>query len=169
LMMSTVSQNTASVTGGGIKNESGFAFLTNVTISGNQASGGGGLDTLVAPGDSNPPIVFEPPEPLSGGDLEVWVIASGGALWGGCQLWVSSDGNTYAMAGTIYRGGRQGVLTAALASHADPDTANTLSVDLGQSEGQLLSGTKADADDLAHASHDSATDGVGHRDRRVAP
>jgi len=113
-----------------------------------QASGGGGLDTLVAPGDSNPPIVFEPPEPLSGGDLEVWVIASGGALWGGCQLWVSSDGNTYAMAGTIYRGGRQGVLTAALASHADPDTANTLSVDLGQSEGQLLSGTKADADDL---------------------
>jgi len=111
-----------------------------------QAGAGSGLDTLVAPGDSNPPIVFEPPAALSGGDLEVWVIASGGADWGGCQVWVSNDGNTYAMAGTIYRGGRQGVLTAALPSHANPDTTDTLAVDLGQSQGQLLSGTQADAD-----------------------
>jgi hypothetical protein len=78
----------------------------------------------------------------------VWIIATGGALWGGCQVWVSSDGNTYAMAGTIYRGGRQGVLTATLPSHADPDTGNTLSLDLSESRGQLLSGTMADADDF---------------------
>jgi hypothetical protein len=38
------------------------------------------------------------------------------------------------------------VLTAALPSHADPDTANTLAVDLTQSQGQILSGTMADAD-----------------------
>jgi hypothetical protein len=113
-----------------------------------QATAGSGVDTLVAPGDTNPPIVFEPPAALSGGDLEVWIIASGGAQWGGCQVWVSSDGNTYAMAGTIYRGGRQGFLTAALASHADPDNTNTLSVDLSESHGQLLSGTTADADDF---------------------
>jgi hypothetical protein len=37
-------------------------------------------------------------------------------------------------------------LTAALASAADPDTTNTLAVDLTQSGGQLLSGTAADAD-----------------------
>src|SRR5205085_9329137 len=85
---------------------------------------------------------------LSGGDLEIWVIASGGANWGGCQVWVSSDGNTYALAGTIYRGARQGTLTATLPSHADPDTADTLSVDLSESQGQLLSGTQADADDF---------------------
>jgi hypothetical protein len=111
-----------------------------------QTTAGPPLDPLALPGDSNPPILFEPPPALSGGDLEVWIIASGGPNWGGCQVWVSTDGNTYAYAGTIYRGGRQGVLTAALPSHADPDTANTLAVDLTQSQGQLLSGTTADAD-----------------------
>ena len=113
-----------------------------------QATAGSGLDALVDPGDSNPPIVFEPPAALSGGDLEVWVIASGGANWGGCQVWISSDGNTYALAGTIYRGARQGLLSATLASHADPDTSDTLSVDLTESAGQLLSGTMADADNF---------------------
>jgi len=109
---------------------------------------GSGLDLLVAPGNTNAPIIFEPPSGLSGGDLEVWLIASGGTNWGGCQVWVSSDGNTYALGGTIYRGGRQGTLTASLPSHADPDTADTLSVDLTQSQGQLLSGTMADADNF---------------------
>ena len=111
-----------------------------------QTSAGSPLDPLVLPGDTNPPILFEPPPGLTAGDTEVWIIATGGAHWGGCQVWVSLDGTTYAYAGTIYRGGRQGVLTAALPSHADPDTADTLSVDLTQSQGQLLSGTTADAD-----------------------
>lgn len=118
------------------------------TLYARQATAGSGLDTLVAPGSTNPPIVFEPPAGLSGGALEVWLVASGGASWGGCQVWVSSDGNTYALAGTLYRGARQGVLTAALPAHADPDIADTLSVDLTQSQGQLLSGTQADADGL---------------------
>jgi hypothetical protein len=61
---------------------------------------------------------------------------------------VSSDGSTYAMAGTLYRGGRQGVLTATLPDHADPDSDDTLSVDLSQSQGQMLSGTMADADNF---------------------
>jgi hypothetical protein len=116
------------------------------TLYPRQSSAGSGIDTLVDPGHSNPPIIFEPPAALSGGDLEIWLIASGGANWGGCQIWVSSDGSTYAIAGTLYRGGRQGVLTAALASHADPDSADTLSVDLSESQGQMLSGTTADAD-----------------------
>jgi hypothetical protein len=110
------------------------------------STAGDGVDTLADPGNSNPPIIFEPPAALSGGALEVWIIASGGPGWGGCQVWVSSDNATYALAGTIYRGGRQGTLTAALPSHADPDGADTLSVDLAQSEGQLLSGSMADAD-----------------------
>lgn len=111
-----------------------------------QASAGAPLDPLADPGDTNPPIIFEPPPGLTGGDTEAWIIATGGADWGGCQIWVSTDGNTYAFAGTIYRGGRQGVLTAALPSHADPDAADALAVDLTESQGQLLSGTTADAD-----------------------
>lgn len=103
-------------------------------------------DFYADPGNSNPPIIFEPPSDLTGGDLEVWVISSGGASYGGAQVWVSTDGNTYAIAGTLYKGARQGVLTATLNSHADPDTTNTLSVNLAQSSGNLISGTQADAD-----------------------
>lgn len=112
------------------------------------AAAGGGLDTLVDPGDTNPPIVFEPPTVLTGGVHEVWLIASGGPAWGGCQVWISLDNATYALAGTIYRGARQGVLTADLPAHLDPDDTSTLSVNLAQSQGQLLSGTQADADNL---------------------
>lgn len=111
-----------------------------------QASAGAALDPFVDPGNTNAPIVFEPPAALTGGALETWIIASGGAEWGGCQLWISADGNTYGLAGTIYRGARQGVLTAALPAAADPDTTDTLAVDLTESQGQLLSGTQADAD-----------------------
>jgi len=113
-----------------------------------QATAGAPLDPLVAPGNTNPPIVFEPPPALSGGAAEVWVIATGGPGWGGAQVWISSDGNTYAFAGNIYKGGRQGVLTAALPGAADPDTTDTLAVDLSMSQGQLLSGTMADADNF---------------------
>jgi hypothetical protein len=92
-----------------------------------QATAGAPLDPLILPGDTNPPILFEPPPGLTAGATEVWIIATGGANWGGCQVWLSLDGTTYAYAGTIYRGGRQGILTAALPSHADPDASSTLS------------------------------------------
>jgi hypothetical protein len=111
-----------------------------------QATAGAPLDPFADPGDTNAPIVFEPPAALTGGSVEAWLIASGGADWGGCQVWVSTDGNHYALAGTIYRGARQGVLSAGLPAAGDPDTVGTLTVDLTQSRGQLLSGTQADAD-----------------------
>jgi hypothetical protein len=111
-----------------------------------QATAGAPLNPFVDPGNTNAPIIFEPTAGLTGGAVEVWVIASGGVSWGGCQVWVSTDGSTYALAGTIYKGGRQGVLTASLPAAADPDTTDTLAVDLTQSGGQLLSGTQADAD-----------------------
>lgn len=111
-----------------------------------QASAGAPLDPFVDPGNTNPPIVFEPSAMLTGGVIEAWIIASGGAQWGGCQVWISSDGSAYGLAGTIYRGARQGVVMAPFAAAADPDTTHTLAVDLTQSQGQLLSGTQADAD-----------------------
>jgi hypothetical protein len=111
-----------------------------------QATAGAPLDPFVDPGDTNAPVVFEPSAALTGGAVEVWIIASGGADWGGCQVWISSDGSAYGLAGTIYRGARQGVLAASLPAAADPDTGDTLAVDLTPSQGQLLSGTQADAD-----------------------
>jgi len=118
-----------------------------------QTTAGPPLDPLVDPGDTNPPILFEPPPGLTAGDTEVWIIATGGANWGGCQIWLSLDGTTYAYAGTIYCGGRQGVLTASLPSHTDPDTTNTLALDLTESRGQLLSGTIVDADAFVTLCH----------------
>ena len=103
---------------------------------------------LAAPGDTNPPVIFEPPPGLSNGVNQAWVVATGGVLWGGCQVWVSLDGSTYGLVGTIYRGGVTGVSTAAFPAHASPDTTDTLSVDVGQSQGQLLSGTLSDAQNL---------------------
>lgn len=112
------------------------------------ASGDVIADQFAEPGDANAPVIFEPLRGLSGGNLQVWLIASGGADWGGAQVWVSLDGSTYTMAGLVYRGARQGVLTANLASHSDPDTSNTMSVDLTESLGQLISGTPSDADNF---------------------
>jgi hypothetical protein len=111
-----------------------------------QTTAGAPLDPFADPGNTNAPIVFEPTSALTGGSIEVWIIASGGADWGGCQVWISTDGSTYGLAGTIYRGGRQGLLTAGLPATADPDTGDTLAVDLSESQGALLSGTTADAD-----------------------
>src|SRR5918911_741814 len=42
-----------------------------------QATAGAPLDPLVSPGDTNPPILFEPPPALTAGDLETWIIAHG--------------------------------------------------------------------------------------------
>jgi hypothetical protein len=100
------------------------------------------------PGDVNPPIIFEPPAALLTGGLEIWVVLSGGTNWGGAQVWISSDGNSFALAGTVNSSAAQGVLTADLPPHSSPDATNTLSVDLTESQGQLASVSATDAANL---------------------
>ncbi|EPQ2192671.1 phage tail protein, partial [Acinetobacter baumannii] len=41
------------------------------------------------PGNVNAPSIFEPPLDLTDGKNQVWVAVSGGANWGGCNVWVS--------------------------------------------------------------------------------
>ncbi len=99
------------------------------------------------PGSINPPIIFEPPSALcvSGSGLELWAMVSGAAttLWGGCDVWASTDGATYAFVGTISGAARMGLLTAPLpavaaaSSGTTVDAADALAVDLSQSAGQL--------------------------------
>ena len=101
-----------------------------------------------APGDVNPPIIFEPPSALLTGGLEIWIALSGGADWGGAQVWLSSDGNSYVLAGTVNSSATQGVLTADLPPHSSPDATNTLSIDLTESRGQLASVSATDAANL---------------------
>ena len=91
------------------------------------------------------PDLFNPPSVLAR-QGEVWAAVAGGPNWGGCIVWVSVDGDSYQQVGTIDGPARFGVLTADFPVHADPDTTDTLSVDLGASEG-VLTGAAASAAD----------------------
>ena len=113
------------------------------------ADAGPTFDSGVAPGNINTPAIFEPSPAQTGGVPQVWVGASGGADWGGCNVYLSFDGVTYSEVGTILAGLLQGALITALPATVDPDTTDTLYVDLTESEGVMpATATHADADAL---------------------
>ncbi|WP_042761191.1 phage tail protein, partial [Acinetobacter baumannii] len=91
------------------------------------------------PGNVNAPSIFEPPMDLTDGKKQVWVAVSGGANWGGCNVWVSLDNTTYEMIGTIYGSARYGQLVTTI----DADD-TTLQVELNTAS-QIFSGTLEDA------------------------
>ena len=97
----------------------------------------------------NTPVIFEAPWILTINGHEIWLGVSGGENYGGCQVWLSSNGANYKKIGTILAPARHGFLTANLSSGSDPDTTSTCAVDLGESSGVLLSGSVADADNRA--------------------
>lgn len=99
-------------------------------------------NTLADPGDVAAPLIFEPPAQLSDDRLQVWVAVTGQVdAWGGCSVWVSTDGDTYQRLGTVRGGARYGALTAALS-----DSGSSLAVELIGKGGQMLSGATLDAD-----------------------
>ncbi len=110
---------------------------------------GFGANYNAPPGPLNPPIFLEPTDELAG-DLEIWIMLSGGSFWGGCDVWSSADGSTYQKLGTFSGKSRMGTLTAPLsavtAAATGPtiDSANTLSVDISETGLQLLSGSQQD-------------------------
>lgn len=111
-----------------------------------QAAGGYTVSLNKSSGNTNPPVVFEPPDFLTTTGLEVWLAASGGATWGGCEVWVSEDGATYRRIGSTTAPSIMGVTTSTLAAVADPDTTSTLGVDLTVSSGLLANATQTAAD-----------------------
>jgi hypothetical protein len=129
---------------------------------GKQASAGFNPNTNVDPGDINPPIIFEPSDQLgstaspNGGGLQVWAAVSGQdpGLWGGCNVYASYDGITYAYIDRILGPARMGVLTAPLASFPNNPTGQNIDqtgeidVDISESAATLLSGTTLDATSL---------------------
>jgi Putative phage tail protein len=126
---------------------------STATPTAKQASGaavGGFVPNWSAvPGNVNTPLIFEPPAALLSGDLEIWIALSGDPNWGGAQVWISSDGNSYAFAGTVSGAATQGVLTATIGnSGGSPDVTDTCSVDVSESRGQLLSVSATDAANL---------------------
>lgn len=92
------------------------------------------------PGNVNAPAIFEPPLELTDGKNQIWVAASGGINWGGCNVWASLDNTTYEMIGTIYGSARYGTLVSAI----DADDTE-MQIQLNTSS-QMFSGTIEDAE-----------------------
>ena len=138
-----------------------FAAEEYLTGTGNapkysyQAGSGYASNYNAAPGNVNQPVIFEPTDALAAG-LEVWIAVSGvdTALWGGCNIYISSDGNSYVQAGQIIGAARQGVLTASLPSVTPSatgqtiDAVDTLTVNVAESNATLISGSQQDATNL---------------------
>lgn len=110
-----------------------------------QVTDGYQVNALENPGPTSAPVIFQPPVELSGVP-QIWIGAAGGEFWGGAQVWVSDDDATYAQVGTISAPARYGVLTANFPAGSNPDTVNTLSVDLTISSATLTSATASQAD-----------------------
>jgi hypothetical protein len=116
---------------------------------GTATSGGYSADTSAAPGNANTPVIFQPPVAFTS-EPEVFIATSGGADWGGCEVWVSYDNVTYAQAAIIGGKSRHGTLTSTFASGSDPDTVNTLAVSLAVSGGTLATVSTTDVDALVN-------------------
>lgn len=120
-----------------------FAYQTQ-TVQGSGVS-----PTIGAsPGFINPPIIFEPPPALAGNAINVEIVATGSVNWGGCQVYVSLDNTTYGLLGTIFSGQVQGQLTSDFPIGPDPDTAQTLAVDVTMSQGTINPAAQIYADDF---------------------
>ena len=111
-----------------------------------QPSLGYSADYNVSPGNAHAPVIFEAPLQLTGGEPEIWLATAGGDMWGGAEVWVSTNGDSYTRVGAVSGKARYGSLTAALPAGAVFDRANTLGVEI--SAGQLTGGTEQDSRDL---------------------
>jgi hypothetical protein len=93
-------------------------------------------------------VMFEATSKMTGysGD-EIWIGANGASdNYGSCNIWVSQDGTTYKQVGAIKAPARMGTLASTFASGSDPDTVNSLVVNLCENCAPLDAGTDTDAD-----------------------
>lgn len=111
-----------------------------------QPSLGYSADYNKSPGNAHAPVVFEAPLQLTGGKPQIWLATAGGDMWGGAEVWISTDGDSYTRIGATNKKARFGSLSAPLASGAVFDRANTLNVEI--SAGQMTGGTEQDSRDL---------------------
>jgi hypothetical protein len=123
------------------------AGLPTIYTKGTGVGGGGILNQYLNPGNSTV-VFFEPGNALSDGrPNEFWFGAVGQSEnWGACNVWVSQNNEpTYVQIGTISQPARLGTLAAVFPSHANPDTVDSLIVNLSPACAPLETGTTADA------------------------
>jgi len=114
---------------------------------------GSSAKSSIDPGLVNPPIIFQPPVEmlLPGTPPQLWILVSGADVnYGGCVGYVSADGGTsYPNVIGSIAPATMGVLTADYPNHVDPDTADTLAINLTESNGEVSSQSVAIADGFA--------------------
>lgn len=102
---------------------------------------GTAIDHAYIPAMVNVPYIFRPPKDICLTDKEVWcAVSCSDANYGGCIVWGSVDGSTYAKIGKIYGNATQGALNTALAANStEYDSVNVLSVRLNQLSEDVVS------------------------------
>ena len=109
------------------------------------------------PGSIATPVIFEATSRVNQGlAYQIWIGAAGqNSNWGGCHVWISRDNTNFVQIEdilgnqAIHAPARMGASTTTLPYSTDPDTTNSVTVDLSESAGQLEGGTAADANNLA--------------------
>ena len=97
------------------------------------------IDFNAPPGDTDTPVIFQPPADLTQNGLELWIGAKGLTdNWGGCTVYISDDNTNYRYLGQITNSARIGELASGLTA-----SGTTLDVTIN---GTLLSGTTQDAE-----------------------
>ena len=94
---------------------------------------------FASPGNVNNPVfVALPAEVTQGNEYVVGIGLSGGPAWGGAAVYVSSDpAGPFEFAGMATGAATMGYLTAALPVGSDPDTTDTLEINLTESFGAI--------------------------------
>lgn len=118
------------------------------TIYNKQISAGTTPVNLFAYPGSSEVVMVEASSQLTGYDgWEIWIGANGQSnTYGTTNVFVSVNGGDYEMIGTVNSQGRLGVLDSTFATGSDPDTVNSLVVDLADNCPALDPATSTDAD-----------------------
>jgi hypothetical protein len=122
------------------------------TVVATDPTGGGG-DRGVDPGSVNPPIFLQPVQGLMKQDQpQLWIVVSNGSgHYGGCQVWISTDGGSnYHLIGVILGNAVTGYATNDWPAAADPDITNDLSVNVSESLGEIESLSVSDQDGFVY-------------------
>ena len=97
------------------------------------------VDFNADPGDTDAPMIFQPPSDLTSNGNELWIGAKGKtANWGGCTVYVSDNNTTYRRLGMITNNARMGQVVSAIS-----ETATSVEVAVN---GQFISGSEQDAE-----------------------
>lgn len=113
-----------------------------------QTTGGYVTNYAQDPGDTTA-LIWEAPLSLTTSGLEVWIGGGGGSVWGGADVYVSNDGNSYSKIGTINAPTKLGSLNTVFDAGLDPDQLNVLNVTLTTSNSTLAGGSQADVDSFS--------------------